>query len=199
VSADRARAAGAPNQYEMIAQALEELLVAKGVLAEDRLREQLARQDAAGPAHGARLVARSWVDPAFAARLMASVNVAAKELGLDIGWVPVHAVANTPDLHNVVVCTLCSCYATGPLGLKPEWYRSPEYRARIVREPRAVLAKFGLALPADVAVRVHDATAERRYLVIPMRPAGTAGMSEAELARLVTRDSMIGTAVAQAR
>jgi nitrile hydratase len=138
-------------------------------------------------------VARAWVDPAFKARLLRDAKAAVTELGVDSGESPVLvAVENTPKIHNVVVCTLCSCYPRGLLGLPPDWYKSLSYRSRTVVEPRAVLREFGLELDPDVEVRVYDSSADMRYLVIPERPPGTESMSEAELASLVTRDSLIG-------
>jgi nitrile hydratase len=153
----------------------------------------------AQPANGAALVARSWIDPAFAARLLADANAALEEMGIDMShWakVKLRAVANTERMHNVVVCTLCSCYPVALLGPSPGWYKSEAYRARVVREPRAVLHEMGVDLGADVEVRVWDSTAELRYIVVPLRPRGTEGKSEAELAKLVSRDAMIGTAAA---
>jgi nitrile hydratase len=152
----------------------------------------------ATPRNGAALVARAWVDPAFHARLLADANLALDELGLDMThWAPVklRAVANTERLHNVIVCTLCSCYPIALLGPSPSWYRSAAYRARVVREPRAVLEELGVRLDPEVDVRVWDSTAELRYVVVPRRPAGTEGMSEAELAARVTREGLIGTAL----
>jgi nitrile hydratase len=154
-------------------------------------------QRAGGPA----LVARAWVDPAFRGRLLADANGALAELGIDMThWaqVKVRAVENTERVHNVIVCTLCSCYPVALLGPSPTWYKSLAYRSRVVREPRAVLAEFGLALDPDIEVRVWDSTAELRYVVVPRRPAGTEGLGEAELAAVVTRDALIGTAVCRA-
>ena len=185
-----------PRRLEI---ALRELLIEKGIVTADEIRAAIEDMDARTPARGAQVVARAWVDPEFKALLLADGNAACESLGLDLGpgELKLVAVENTPQVHNVIVCTLCSCYPRGLLGLPPSWYKSFAYRSRVVREPRAVLAEFGLHLPPEVAVRVHDSTADLRYLVIPMRPEGTEGMSEAELATLVTRDSMIG--VAQAR
>jgi Nitrile hydratase, alpha chain len=140
-------------------------------------------------------VARAWVDPGFKERLLRDANAAAAELGIDAGGIPIRAVENSPGVHNVIVCTLCSCYPRLLLGPSPDWYKSRAYRSRVVREPRAVLAEFGLEPPADVAVVVHDSTAELRYLVLPERPRGTDGWGEDRLSALVTRDCMIGTAV----
>ena len=185
----------APSESELLAQALEELLIEQGTIGAADLRRAIESGDARSPASGARLVARCWVDPAFERRVLASVNDAARELGLDLGPVEVRAVKDTERVHNVIVCTLCSCYPVGLLGASPDWYKSRAYRSRVVREPRAVLEEFGTHLPQDVELRVHDSSADLRYLVIPRRPPGTDGMSEEALAALVTRDCMIGTAL----
>ena len=178
-----------------LAEAVTDLLLAKGILSADELRRTLEVIDSRSPADGARLVARAWVDPGYRERLLADVNAAALELGIDAGGIPIRAVADEPGTHNVIVCTLCSCYPRMLLGPSPDWYKARAYRSRVVREPRAVLAEFGLELPAETAVVVHDSTAELRYLVVPERPAGTEGWSEADLAAIVTRDCLIGTAV----
>ena len=173
--------------------AMRELLIEKSVLTAAEIASQIDAMDARSPANGAQVVARAWTDPDFHAALMQNASTATREMGFDIG--PMHLVAleNTADVHNVVVCTLCSCYPRNLLGLPPDWYKSRAYRSRTVREPRKVLAEFGVDLPAHVTVRVHDSTADMRYIVIPARPAGTEGMTVAALASLVTRDSMIGT------
>jgi nitrile hydratase len=183
------------TRYMAMTEAVAALLLEKGIFSADELRRTLETIDSRSPADGARVVARAWVDPGYAARLLSDVNAAAAELGIDAGGIPIRAVANRPGLHNVIVCTLCSCYPRLLLGPSPDWYKSRAYRSRVVREPRAVLAEFGLELPAEVEVLVHDSTAELRYLVVPERPAGTGGWDEAKLAALVTRDCMIGTAV----
>jgi nitrile hydratase subunit alpha len=170
------------------------LLHAKGVFSADELRQALEAVDARSPADGARVVARVWGDPGYRQRVLADANAAAAELGIDAGGIPIRAVENRPGLHNVIVCTLCSCYPRMLLGPSPDWYKSRAYRSRVVREPRAVLAEFGLELADDVAVVVHDSTAELRYLVLPERPAGTDDWDEAVLAAIVTRDCLIGTA-----
>ena len=189
----------APLTWHMaLAEAVAALLQAKGVFSADELRRTLEGMDASSPAQGARLVARAWADPGFRDRLLADVNAAAGELGIDTGGIPIRAVADGPGTHNVVVCTLCSCYPRLLLGPSPDWYKSRAYRSRVVREPRAVLAEFGLALPDDTAVVVHDSTAELRYLVLPERPAGTEGWAEEALAAIVTRDCLIGTALPRA-
>jgi nitrile hydratase subunit alpha len=175
--------------------ALEHLLVAKGVLTHEDVRAQIDWLVSRTPAHGARLVARAWVDPAFKERALEDARLAALELGLDPGEAPqVVALENTPEVHHMVVCTLCSCYPKALLGPPPDWYKSLPYRSRAVSDPRGVLEEFGLELDDDVEVRVVDSTANVRYLVIPQRPAGTDELDEAALAAIVTRDSMIGVA-----
>jgi nitrile hydratase len=186
------------TEYQVMAQAVEELLLAKGMITAEAIRQGLEAMDAPSPADGARLVAHCWIDPAFEARMIESVNVAAKELGLNLGQTPIHALKDTPQVHHVIVCTLCSCYPAALLGEKPDWYKSRAYRSRVVREPRAVLEEFGTHLPDDIEVRVQDSTAEHRYIVIPARPERTEGMSEAELASCVTRDCLIGVAMPRA-
>ena len=177
------------------ARALEELLVEKGVIDRQAVRQGIDWLVSRSPADGARLVARAWVDQAFKQRLLGDARDAALELDLDPGESPVVvALENTDDVHHLVVCTLCSCYPRALLGPPPDWYKSVPYRSRAVSDPRGVLDEFGVALEDDVEVRVVDSTADIRYLVIPARPAGTEGMSEDELAALVTRDSMIGVA-----
>jgi nitrile hydratase alpha subunit len=175
--------------------ALEELLVEKGVIGREDVRERIDWLVSRSPADGARLVARAWVDPEFRVRLLADARTAALELGLDPGPSPVVvAVENTQAVHHMVVCTLCSCYPKALLGPPPDWYKSFPYRSRAVSDPRGVLSEFGLELEDDVELRVLDSTADIRYLVIPRRPAGSETMTEEELAALVTRDSMIGVA-----
>ena len=178
------------------ARALEALLLEKGLLETDTV-ERIARryEHDVGPMNGARLVARAWAEPAFRERLLADATEAAREMGvLGLGTDRLVAVENTPAVHNLVVCTLCSCYPWSILGLPPGWYKSPEYRARAVREPRALLREFGLELDDAVELRVWDSSAEVRYLVVPQRPAGTDGLGAEELAARVTRDAMIGVA-----
>lgn len=180
--------------------ALESLLIEKGYIdpaALDMLIDTY--ENRVGPRNGARVVAKAWADPGFADWLASDATAAIASLGYT-GRQGEHMVAlfNTPQVHNMVVCTLCSCYPWPVLGLPPVWYKAPPYRSRAVMEPRAVLAEFGVTMPDDVEVRVWDSTAEIRYLVIPMRPEGTQGMSEDELAALVSRDSMIGTGLAKA-
>ena len=186
------------TEHMALTEAVLDLLLAKGVFSADELRRTLETIDASTPAQGARVVARAWVDPAFRERLLADANAAAAELGIDAGGIPIRAVENTAGVHNVIVCTLCSCYPRLLLGASPDWYKSRAYRSRTVREPRAVLHEFGLDLPDDVRVVVHDSTAELRYMVLPERPAGTEGWSEERLAGIVTRDCMIGVALPRA-
>lgn len=177
------------------ARALETLLLEKGVVEPEDVRRGIDWLVSRTPADGARLVARAWVDPAFRQRLLADARAASLELGLDPGQSPVVvALENTDAVHHVVVCTLCSCYPRALLGPPPAWYKSLPYRSRAVADPRGVLREFGLELGDGVAVRVVDSTADVRYLVLPRRPTGTDGMTEAELAALVTRDSMVGVA-----
>ena len=183
--------------YHFLGIALRELLIEKGLFTAEEEREAIAAMEARSPATGARLVARAWVDPAYRARLLADGRSAAEELGAEVTAAQLVVIENTPKVHNMVVCTLCSCYPRSVLGLPPAWYKSKHYRSRAVREPRAVLAEFGTELAPEVEVRVHDSTADMRYLVLPLRPAGTEGMSEAELAGLVNRDAMIGVAPAR--
>lgn len=187
---------GATSPLAARVRAMEALLVEKGVLTEAEIQDNIAYMDSRSPANGARLVARAWEDEGFKARLLSDAKAAAKEIGLE----PDHpaeivVVENTPEVHNLIVCTLCSCYPRSILGRPPDWYKSFEYRSRAVREPRAVLREFGFELTEDVQVAVHDSTADVRYIVLPMRPPGTDGVDEAELAGLVTRDCLIGTGV----
>ncbi len=187
------------SETQLRVRALETILTEKGYVdpaALDAIIE--AHETKIGPHNGARVVARAGTDPAFKAALLADASKAVGSLG-DVGRVGEHLVAveNTPTTHNMVVCTLCSCYPWDLLGLPPVWYKAAPYRSRAVKDPRGVLAEFGVTLPADTAIRVWDSTAETRFLVVPMRPAGTEGWSEDRLAELVTRDSMIGTGLAK--
>jgi nitrile hydratase subunit alpha len=175
--------------------AVRELLIEKGVLTADQVRRQVEDMDSRTPARGAKVVATAWSDAQFRTRLLSDGNAALEELGLERGPYKLVVLENTSEVHNVIVCTLCSCYPRWLLGLPPDWYKSRSYRSRMVREPRAVLSEFGLELPDTTTVRVHDSTADMRYLVLPMRPAGTEGWEEAPLAKLVTRDTMVGVAV----
>jgi nitrile hydratase subunit alpha len=177
------------------ARALEELLVEKGVITREQVREGIDWLVSRTPADGAKLIARAWVDPDFKQRLLEDARTAALELGLDPGPAPVVvAVENTDAVHHMVVCTLCSCYPRALLGPPPDWYKSLAYRSRAVSDPRGVLQEFGVELDDAVELRVLDSTADMRYLVIPRRPPGTEGMTEGELTAIVTRDAMIGVA-----
>ena len=191
--------AGPADAYEVLERALRELLIEKGVLTAAEIQAQMDLMDSRTPALGAKVVARAWVDPAFKARLLADTRAALAELGIDIGTLAeFRTVENTARVHNVVVCTLCSCYPKMLLGIPPAWYKSLAYRSRVVAEPRSVLEEFGVRLPQGVEVRVSDSTADLRYLVLPARPAGTERWSEAELAAIVTRDCMVGTGIPEA-
>jgi len=184
--------------YQVMAEAVGELLVEKGVFTAAELRKTVEMIDASSPADGAKVVARAWLDPDYKARLLEDANAAAAELGVDAGVIPIRVVENTADTHNVICCTLCSCYPRLLLGLPPDWYKARAFRSRVVREPRAVLEEFGTVIADDVELRVHDSTADLRYMVLPRRPEGTDALSEADLAALVTRDCMIGAAVVEA-
>ena len=177
---------------------LEERLIDARLTSDDQLDAIIGRVSSGSPANGARVVARAWIDAAYRERLLADANRALEELDLSMSGGPqpqrFTVVENTPTRHNVLVCTLCSCYPIALLGPSPSWYKSEAYRARVVREPRAVLAEFGLGLPADTEIVVHDTSAESRHMVLPLRPAGTDALGEAELAALVTREGLIGTA-----
>jgi nitrile hydratase len=177
--------------------AVRELLVEKGITTAAEINDQIELMDTRTPALGASIVAHAWDDPAFKQRLLADGSAAAEEMGIDPDGMKMVVVENTAEVHNVVVCTLCSCYPRNVLGLPPDWYKSRAYRSRTVKEPRAVLHEFGLDLPEDMRVQVHDSTADMRYLVLPRRPEGTEGWSVEALAEIVTRDCMIGVAVPQ--
>ena len=201
--------AGAPHRHplqqddpepsleaRLLEEALRTLLIDKGVFSAVDLQHAMAAMDARGGSQGARIVARAWTEPSYRAQLLERPALALKAFGIDMGVNELAVLENTADVHNLVVCTLCSCYPRMILGIPPAWYKSREYRSRVVNEPRAVLAEFGVVLPDTMEVRVHDSNADLRYLVIPRRPEGTQGWSEDALARLVTRDSMIGTGLA---
>ena len=183
----------APGYYDMMETAVRELLVEKGLIGPDEIRRQIEVLDSRSPALGAQVVARAWVDPAFKARLLEDGRAACEELGISFyDDTQLIVLENTETVHNLIVCTLCSCYPRAVLGLPPDWYKLKPYRARAVSEPRKVLAEFGTTVPDDVEIRVSDSTAMVRYLVLPRRPEGTEGYSEEQLAALVTRDAMIG-------
>jgi len=186
------------SYFQLMEVSLRELLVAKGLITEEQVSREVQAMRGRTPERGARVVARAWVDPEFKRRLLANGSAACEELGLELPALKLVAVENTAKVHNVIVCTLCSCYPRMLLGIPPHWYKSRNYRSRTVREPRAVLSEFGLDLSQEIKIRVHDSTADMRYLVLPMRPAGTEGWSEAKLASIVSRDCMIGVATPKA-
>jgi len=187
------------SAYEVLEEAVRTLLVEKGVLTPAEIRAQMDLMDSRTPSLGAKVVAKAWSDAAFKKRLLKDTRGTLADMGIDIGSLAeFRTVENTPKVHNVVVCTLCSCYPKMLLGIPPAWYKSLAYRSRVVVDPRGVLDEFGVKVRPNVEVRVHDSTADLRYLVLPMRPKGTDDYSEEELAALVTRDAMIGTAIPDA-
>lgn len=175
--------------------ALREMLIEKGIITGEEVRKRLEFNDSATPHQGARMVARAWVDPEYKTRMLADGKKAAIELGIDVVEAEIMVIENTVNIHNLVVCTLCSCYPRSLLGEPPAWYVSKAYRSRAVREPRAVMQEFGLTFPRNVEVRVHDSNADLRYLILPMRPAGTQQLIENELVNLVSRDCLVGMAL----
>mgnify|MGYP000361923412 FL=1 len=184
------------REFEALEAAFREVLVARGIVTDAEIAERVEVLYGRTPELGARVVARAWFDPAYKARLLADGSAAVRELlEIDIGTLKLVVVENVPGVHNVIVCTLCSCYPRMLLGVPPDWYKSVTYRARVVRDPRGVLKEFGVALPPGVAVRVHDSTADMRYIVLPARPPDSEHLDEAACAALVTRDAMIGLAV----
>src|ERR1700682_1296235 len=185
-----------PTYFQLMEVSLRELLVEKGIFTDAQVDAAVEDMKQRTPERGARVVAKAWVDAGFKQRLLKNGTAACEELGLDIPALKLVVVENTPQVHNAIVCTLCSCYPRVLLGIPPDWYKSRNYRSRMVREPRVVLQEgFGLKIPDAVQIRVHDSTADMRYLVMPMRPKGTEGWDEARLAGLVTRDCMIGVAI----
>ena len=188
--------AGPMGVYEVMEEAIRALLIEKDILSEAEIAAQIDLMDSRSAALGAKVVARAWTDAAYKQRLLADCRAAVAELDIDIGQIAeFKVVENTPETHNVIVCTLCSCYPKLLLGIPPAWYKSLAYRSRTVVDPRGVLAEFGVKLPKSQEVRVHDSTADLRYIVLPMRPKGSEQLPESELAKLVTRDAMIGTAI----
>ncbi|WP_433087215.1 thiocyanate hydrolase subunit gamma [Dactylosporangium sp. CA-052675] len=193
------------SEFEILELAVRSLAIEKGIFSAEDHRRFSEWADSRSPMYGSKMVAKAWVDPAYKERLLADGTEASKEVGVD--WLDptgtgtpsdytyFYVLENTPSLHNVIVCTLCSCYPRPVLGMSPDWYRTPNYRRRIVRQPREVLAEFGLVLPADVEIRVHDSNQKSRFMVMPMRPEGTEDWTEEQLAAIVTRDTMIGVAV----
>ena len=187
--------AGPPSEYELMSRAMQELLEAKGVITADQIRARMEQFEEDFPYRGSKLIARAWVDREFRERLLQDGKAACAEMGIDLEADRLIAVENTPEVHNVIVCTLCSCYPRTLLGMPPTWYKSRNYRSRVVFEPRKVLKEFGTELPDNVTVRVHDSNADMRYIVIPMRPEGTEGWSEDALADVLTRDTLVGVTV----
>ena len=183
------------SYFQLMEISLRELLVEKGVLTDGQVDAEVEDMRRRTPERGARVVARAWLDASFRERLLENGTKACEELGLDLPALKLVVVENTPEVHNAIVCTLCSCYPRMLLGIPPDWYKSKAYRSRMVREPRAVLAEFGLDIPEGTQVRVHDSSADMRYMVLPLRPPGTEGWSEERLAGIVNRDCMIGVAV----
>jgi nitrile hydratase len=186
---------GPPSEYEIMSRAMQELLEAKGVVTAEEIRRRMETFEEEFPYRGSRVIARAWTDPAFKQRLLKDGKAACAEMGVELEATRLIAVENTPDVHNVIVCTLCSCYPRELLGMPPTWYKSDNYRARVVRDPRSVLKEFGTVLPDHVTVRVHDSNADMRYVVVPMRPQGTKGWSEEQLADILTRDTLVGVTV----
>jgi nitrile hydratase alpha subunit len=186
------------GEYEIMVHAIKELLIEKGVITGEDIRKTLEFMDSRTPALGAKVVARAWTDPQFKQRLLADGTAAVGEMGITMGEAKLIVVENSKEVHNVIVCTLCSCYPRTVLGLPPDWYKSRNYRSRVVREPRAVLKEFGTEIPDSVVLRTHDSNADMRYLVLPERPVGTQGWSQEQLAAIVTRDCMVGVALPKA-
>jgi nitrile hydratase len=184
------------TEFEVLERAIRALLIRKGVFSAEDVSAQIELMDGRTPELGAGIIAKAWTEPAFKSALLKDARATLLGQGIDIGTIADYKVVeNTPRVHNVIVCTLCSCYPKLLLGIPPVWYKSAPYRSRVVIDPRGVLDEFGLHIPEDVEVRVHDSTAELRYIVLPMRPEGTEGWPAKKLAGLVSRDAMIGTAV----
>jgi len=186
---------GEYRPLQMMEGRLREVLIGKGILTQQAIDAEVEAMRGRTPERGARVVARAWLDEDFRKSLLQNGTAACESLGLDLPSLKLVVVENTPRVHNVIVCTLCSCYPRMLLGIPPDWYKSRNYRSRMVREPRKVLSEFGLEMQEHIQIRVHDSTADMRYMVLPMRPAGTDGWSEERLATLVTRDAMIGVAL----
>jgi nitrile hydratase alpha subunit len=189
---------GPPSEHEVLSRAMQELLEEKGVITAEQVRARMEQFDSDFPQRGARVIAHAWADPEFRKRLLRDGKAACAEFGIDLEADRLIAVENTPEVHNVIVCTLCSCYPRALLGMPPTWYKSENYRKRVVRDPRGVLEEFGTTLPGHVTVRVHDSNADMRYLVVPMRPKGTEGWSEEQLAGILTRDTLVGVTIPKA-
>ena len=188
----------ASPEFVLLEEALRLLLVEKDIFTPEEIQAHIEGMESRTSALGSMIVAKAWTDPAYKQRLMDDGSAAVGELGIPMGDVELVVVENTDDAHNMIVCTLCSCYPRTILGLPPDWYKSKSYRSRVVHEPRVVLKEFGTDLPADKTVRVHDSNADMRYLVLPQQPQGTEGWSEDQLAAVVTRDAMVGVALPQA-
>lgn len=179
-------------EAQILETSVRELLIEKGIVSAEDIRRAIEAMDSRGESLGAKIVVRAWTDPAFKEKLLTSSDDALREFGINMSPMELCVVENSDEVHNMVVCTLCSCYPRPILGIPPAWYKRRDYRARAVREPRAVLQEFGTVLPDNKQVRVHDSNADLRYLVLPQRPAGTEDWTAAQLEKLVTRDSMIG-------
>jgi nitrile hydratase len=186
---------GPPSEFEIMSRAMQEILEAKGIVTAAEIARRMEQFEEDFPYRGSRVVARAWLDPEYRKRLLEDGKAACAEMAVDLEVDRLIALENTPEVHNVIVCTLCSCYPRALLGMPPTWYKSRNYRSRVVFEPRAVLREFGTVLPDNVTVRVHDSNADMRYLVIPMRPEGTEGWSEEQLAEILTRDTLVGVTV----
>src|SRR5262245_2099997 len=186
---------GPPSEHEIMSRALQELLEEKGLITAEQVRRRMELFEQEFPQRGSRVVAHAWADPAFKKRLLEDGKAACAEWGIDLEADRLIAVENTALVHNVIVCTLCSCYPRALLGMPPTWYKSENYRRRVVREPRAVLKEFGTLIAEHVSIRVHDSNADMRYVVVPMRPKGTEGWSEEQLASILTRDTLVGVAL----
>ena len=180
------------SEKMLLTQSIQELLIEKGITTNSKIRKQIEILDNKTPALGAKLIARAWQDPAFKKRVLSNVNHAALEIGIDTGDIPIRAIENTKSVHNVVVCTLCSCYPRMLLGLPPDWYKSRIYRMRTVKEPRKVLAEFGTLIEKETEINVYDSTADLRYIVLPLQPKNTADWPTERLTEIITRDCMIG-------
>jgi nitrile hydratase len=192
---DHEESEGPPGEHEILSRAMQELLEQKGLITPDQVRRRMELFEQEFPLRGSRVIAHAWADAAFRRRLLTDGKAACAEWGLDLEADRLIAVENTPQVHNVIVCTLCSCYPRALLGMPPTWYKSDNYRRRVVREPRAVLKEFGTHVPEDVSIRVHDSNADMRYVVVPMRPKGTEGWGEEQLAAILTRDTLVGVAL----
>lgn len=187
---------GSLGYYRRLQVVVEGILISRGLVSAEDIAKELKSIDERDYSRGAKVVARAWCDPLYRQRLIQDASAAVRELGFEIGPLKLIIVANTPTLHNLIVCTLCSCYPRGLLGTPPHWYKSVEYRSAAVRTPRELLSQFGTKIQDNVRIRVHDSTADMRYMVLPLRPRGTEKLTEEELQRLVTRDSLIGVGLA---